>query len=127
MKIAEALTAVMHGSSLQQIAADCRAEKLAALGLRPDEADATACSEEVASFMRTFARHLGDRHSGNPRVCQALRDWVRQCDHYEAWDSLLSGFEFEGRPAVLRRGRQMFPGPLTAHWADHWADHRTGG
>jgi hypothetical protein len=68
--------------------------------------------------MRMLARHLGDRHSGEIRVGCALRDWVTQCDHYEAWDALLSGFAIEGREALLRRGRMLFPGPLTAHWGD---------
>jgi hypothetical protein len=68
--------------------------------------------------MRKFARHLGDRHAGDPRVGQALRDWVELSDHYEAWDALLSGFRCEGRETLLRRGRMMFPRPLTAHWED---------
>jgi hypothetical protein len=41
-----------------------------------------------------------------------------QSDHYEAWDSLLSGFAVDGREALVRRGRVLFPGPLTAHWDD---------
>jgi hypothetical protein len=66
--------------------------------------------------MRRFARHLGDRHAGDPRAATALRSWILACDHYEAWDALLSGFVFDGRDALVRRGRMMFPGPLTAHW-----------
>lgn len=118
MDISQALSFVLSGASLRQVAADCRAERIAALGLRPDEVDAAAFRDEVAAFMRTFARHLGDRHAGNPRVGQALREWVLHCDHYEAWDALLSGFAIEGREALLRRGKVMFPGPLTAHWAE---------
>jgi len=41
-----------------------------------------------------------------------------ECDHYEAWDALLAGFDFPGKSALVRRGRMRFPGPLTAHWAD---------
>ena len=118
MEIAHALSSLLHGASLAQIAADCRAEVVAAAGLEPDEADPRLGVAETAAFMRRFARHLGDRHAGDPRVGQALREWVSECDHYEAWDALLSGFDVEGRPALLRRGRMMFPGPLTAHWSD---------
>ncbi|MCB9879324.1 MAG: hypothetical protein H6835_17145 [Planctomycetes bacterium] len=73
---------------------------------------------ETAAFMRELARHLGDRHQGDVRVGQALRDWIRFSDHYEAWDALLSGFDVEGREALIRRGRVLFPGPLTRHWTE---------
>ena len=71
---------------------------------------------ETRAFMNKLCRALGDRHPGNPHVCAALHDWVRGVSDYEAFDALLSGFRFEGRHAVLERGRVLFPGPLTAHW-----------
>jgi hypothetical protein len=46
----------------------------------------------------------------------ALREWVVRVEHYEAWDALLAGFDFHGKAALVRRGRMLFPGPLTAHW-----------
>jgi len=118
MRIQDALKHVLDGASLQQIAADVRAEHLAQLGIDLTDADPRLGGDQVASFMRSFARHLGDRHAGNPRIGQALRDWVRHCDHYEAWDALLSGFTVENREALVRRGQMMFPRPLTAHWTE---------
>lgn len=118
MDIATALAAVRRGASFRQIAIDCQHEWLVAAGAKPDQPPPPQCVEHVASFLRTFARHLGDRCSGEPRIGKALREWVEHTDHYEAWDALLSGFEIEGREALLRRGRLKFPGPLTAHWAD---------
>ena len=118
MRIQDALQQVLDGSSLQQIAAEVRAEHLEKLGIDLAGADPRVGGDEVAAFMRTFARHLGDRHAGNPRIGQALRDWVRHSDHYEAWDALLSGFDVDGRDVLIRRGRVMFPGPMTAHWDD---------
>ncbi len=118
MDLSRALTAVLHGASMQQVAVDARAERLAALGLRPDDAEPAGVRDAVTAFMRSLARHFGDRHAGDPRIGQALREWVRHCDHYEAWDALLSGFDVEGRHGLLRRGKLMFPGPLTAHWVE---------
>jgi hypothetical protein len=118
MEIHRAVADVMLGASLRQIAADCRLERIAAAGLRAEDAAPDAFRDEVAEFMRQLARHLGERHRGDPRVGQALREWVAESEHYEAWDALLSGFRFEGRAGLVRRGRMLFPGPLTAHWAE---------
>lgn len=118
MNVQAAVGEVMLGASLQQIAGELREQRLRDLGLRPDDVVPDTVQAEVAAFMRQLARHLGDRHAGEPRVGQALRDWVWLCDHYEAWDALLTGFVVEGRESLLRRGRMMFPGPLTAHWGD---------
>lgn len=116
MDLAAATADVLLGASLAQIAAELRERLLRDFGFRPEETGPETFRAEVAAFMRRLARHLGDRHAGDARVGQALRDWVAQCDHYEAWDALLSGFEVEGRDNLLRRGRVLFPGPLTAHW-----------
>jgi hypothetical protein len=110
------LAHVLDGASMEQIAEQRRAAYLASLGVAAGEADPTLGADHVAAFMRAFARHLGDRHAGNPRIGHALREWVRQCDHYEAWDALLSGFVVENRQALVRRGKFLFPGTLTAHW-----------
>jgi hypothetical protein len=118
MDMPEAVAAVLEGASMAQVAEEYGQHLIEASGSRPDEAMANAFRDRVAAFMRTLARHLGDRHAGDPRIGQTLRDWVLRCDHYEAWDALMSGFDVQGREALVRRGRMMFPGPLTAHWAD---------
>jgi hypothetical protein len=118
MQLAAAVADVLLGASLQQIAAGCRDQLIRDFHFRPDEVKPDTFRTEVAAFMRRLARHLGDRHAGDARVGQALREWVSSCDDYEAWDALLSGFEVEGREALVRRGRMLFPGPLTAHWGD---------
>ena len=56
--------------------------------------------------------------AGDPRVQVALRDWVMLSDQYEAFDALLSSFDFPGKDVLVQRGRQLFPGPLTSHWTD---------
>ena len=35
----------------------------------------------------------------------------------EAWDALLSSFDFDGKAAVIEQGRVLFAGPMTAHWS----------
>jgi hypothetical protein len=116
MNVQRAVADVLMGASLRQVAADCREMLIKDFGFRADEITPDTFRSEVAAFMRKLARHLGDRHTGDARVGSALREWVRQCEHYEAWDALLSGFDVEGREALVRKGRMLFPGSLTAHW-----------
>jgi len=116
MDLQRAVQDVLLGSALAQVAAAFRQDLIAAFDFRPDEVYAETFADETATFMRKVARKLGDEHTGRDRVGAALCDWVQQVDHYEAWDALLSGFEFEGKEQLIRRGRRMFPGPLTAHW-----------
>lgn len=116
--IAKAASSVLLGASLRQIAAEHREQMIETFGFQPHEVTADTFRDEVTSFMRALARHLGERHGGDVRAGQALREWVMFCDHYEAWDALLSGFQVEGREALVRRGKMLFPGPLTAHWAE---------
>ena len=118
MDLHRAVADVLLGASLHQIAMDYRQELVAASGLRPEELTPQTFRDEVTTFMGQLARHLGERHTGDPRIGQALREWVGQTDHYEAWDALLSGFLFEGREGLIRRGRILFPGSLTAHWTE---------
>jgi len=118
MDIPSAVREVQMGASLREIAADFRRELLKTFGFGPEETTPDTFRDEVQMFMRKLARHLGDRHSGEPRIGQALRDWCRHSDHYEAWDALLTSFQIEERESLVRRGKQMFPGPLTAHWAE---------
>ena len=41
---------------------------------------------------------------------------MRRVEDYDAFDALLSNYKFAGREIIIRRGKQLFPGPLTAHW-----------
>lgn len=118
MDIATATNDVLFGASLRQISIEYRQGLIEAFGFRPDELSPDTFRDEVTAFMRKLARHLGDRHAGEPKIGAALQEWVVFCDHYEAWDALLSGFTVEGREGLLRRGRVLFPGSMTAHWDD---------
>lgn len=118
MDLAKAEREVLLGASLREIAAEFRQDLITSFGFRAEEITPDTFRSETATFLRKLARHLGERHRGEPRVGQALRDWVMHTDHYEAWDALLSGFRVEGRESLLRRGKMLFPGPLTAHWDD---------
>ncbi|MFM1872646.1 MAG: hypothetical protein RL398_2068 [Planctomycetota bacterium] len=118
MNLATAVQDVLLGASIRQVGAAYRAGLIEDFGFRSDEVKPETFREETSSFLRKLARELGERHAGDPRVGQALREWVMMCDHYEAWDALLSGFAVDGRDALLRKGRILFPGPLTAHWQE---------
>lgn len=118
MDLRRAVEDVLLGASLRQVATSYRESLIEAFHFRPEEVTKSTFAEETTAFMKKVARHLGDRHAGDPRVLTALQDWVLFVDHYEAWDALLSGFDFHGKSGLIRRGRVMFPGPLTAHWVD---------
>jgi hypothetical protein len=108
---------VLLGATMRQVAAEYREQLIEDFGFRPEEVTPGTFRDEVAAMMRALARHLGDRHQGDPRIGEALETWVRFTDHYEAWDALLAGgFDVEARDALVRRGRMLFPGPLTRHW-----------
>lgn len=108
---------VLLGASMRQVAHEFRERLIEDFGFRPEEVTQDTFKDEVAAFMRALARHLGDRHQGDARVGEALETWVRFTDHYEAWDALLGGgFDIEAKDAIIRRGRMLFPGPLTRHW-----------
>lgn len=109
---------VLLGATMRQVAAEYREQLIEDFGFRPEEVTPQTFQAETAAFMRSLARHLGDRHPGDARVGEALATWVRFTDHYEAWDALLSGFEPEGKQALIERGRVLFPGPLTRHWSE---------
>ena len=116
MDLPRAVEDILLGASLRQVAAAYRQDLIEAFDFRPEEVTPATFSTETTAFMKKVARHLGDRHRGETRVLAALREWVMQVDHYEAWDALLAGFDFQGKAALVRRGRVLFPGPLTAHW-----------
>lgn len=118
MNVKRAVEDVMLGASLRQVAIAYRDALIEQFQFRPEEVSSSTFSGETESFMKTVARHLGDKHRGDGRVQHALQVWVMECDHYEAWDALLAGFDFPGKSALLRRGRVRFPGSLTAHWQE---------
>ena len=118
MDVQQAARDVLLGASMRQIAAEFREALISSFGFRDDEVTPTTFGNETSAFMRKLARHLGERHAGEASVAHALREWIMFTDHYEAWDALLSGFDVHGRDALVRRGKVLFPGTLTAHWDD---------
>jgi hypothetical protein len=119
MQVPEAARRALLGEPLTELAATYRAGLLAAVGLDPKDASPTTFEREARRFVSKVCRHLSERHAEASHVAVALRDYVNQVDDYDAFDSLLATFPaFEGRDAVLRRGRALFPRALTAHWND---------
>ena len=116
MDLHEAEERVLLGEPLESIAAAYREELLQAVGLRADEASSTTFRDETRRFMGRLSRQLAERHAGDHRARLALEEWVQRVTDYDAWDALLSTYEFDGKPQLIRRGRLLFPGPLTAHW-----------
>lgn len=116
MDAKRAIEDVLLGASLRQVAIAYRDDLIEQFQFRPEDVKPTTFARETDTFMKVVARQLGDRHRGDPRVRNALQDWVMQSDHYEAWDALLGSFDFPGKPMLVERGRKRFPGPLTAHW-----------
>jgi len=116
MQLEQAMKHVLLGESMRSIAVAHRSDLLASVHLDPREALPETFEAETTSFMKALSRALGERCSGDARALNALREWVRVVDDYEAWDALLTHFEFEGKVQMVRRGRMLFAGPLTAHW-----------
>jgi hypothetical protein len=116
MQLERAVKEILLGASVQSVGAAYRQDLIDAFAFRAEEVRPETFAAETESFQRRLCRMLGERHAGNTRVGQALRDWVMLSDHYEAFDALLSAFEFPGKEALVQRGRKLFPGPLTAHW-----------
>jgi hypothetical protein len=119
MQLSEAVERILLGEPLQSVAADYRSTLLQDCGLEPAEAGPRTFQPETRRFMNRLCRELAHRHEGDSRAAAALHDWVHRVDDYDAFDALLSGFgQFDGREAIVRRGRTLFPGPLTAHWEE---------
>ncbi len=119
MEIGAAAQRVLLGEALASIAGDYRRELLESVGLSDEDASETTFLPETKRFVGRLCRHLADRHGEDSRVSAALSEWARRDDSYETFDSLLSTFSrFDGRDALLRRGRALFPRTLTAHWDD---------
>lgn len=113
-----AIERILLGESLSEISAAKRLDLCIRAGIEADD-EPNAFVSEAGEFMRVLCRELGDRHAGNSRVAAALVEWVEWCRDYEAWDSLLSSFEFDGRDRLIERGQKLFPRTMTAHWTGY--------
>lgn len=118
MKLEDAAESVLFGESIRQLYRGYRNVMLEEMGFDPDDAPEHLFHKETMRFVNQLCRHLGERHGGDQRAGAALHAWVLDVDEYDAFDSLLCHFEFDGRESVLQRGRVLFPGPLVAHWDD---------
>ena len=118
MELTEAVDRVLQGESLRDVFAHYRDGLLVDMGFDPEEAPDDLFRKETMRFVNQLCRRLGEHHDGDRRAAAALVDWVRECEEYDAFDALLSHFEFDSRDAVITRGRVLFPGPLTAHWGE---------
>ena len=117
--VRDATEQVLLGASLRDLYTGHREGLLRSVDLDPDEADPQAFRADTMRFMARLVRHLGDRHSGDRRVCAALVSWVDIACDYDTYDVLLTGWQvFDGRDRIVRQGQQLFPGPLTAHWSE---------
>lgn len=113
---------VLLGESMRGVAEDFRNDLLVDMGFDPEGAPDDLFRKETTRHMNQLCRYFGDNHEGDSRVAAALRDWVRTVEDYDAFDTLLTCYRFDAREAVLRRGRVLFPGALTAHWGDVSSD-----
>ena len=118
MDLEQGIERVLLGEAMGALATACQEEMLESVGLDPREALPETFRAESRSFIKMLCRALGEKHSGDHRALAALRDWVREVNDYEAWDALLTHFEFDGKDTLIRRGRVLFAGPMTAHWSD---------
>ena len=119
MDVPTASRRVLLGESIAHLAAVYRQSLLDSVGLTAEEASPTTFRKETLRFVGKVCRHLAERHAGDGHVETALTEWAQQVEDYDAFDALLSTFrDFDGRPTLLRRGKALFPGPLTAHWED---------
>lgn len=116
MKLEVAVDRVLLGESMQSLAESYREELLVGLGLDPEDCEDTLFLKEAHRFMGKVCVYLGERHAGDSRASAALQSWVRVVEDYDAYDALLSNYRFAARDVVIRRGKMLFPGPLTAHW-----------
>ena len=116
MDLEEGVARVLQGEPLAALSAAYREELLRAMGFDPEQVQPGVMAVETRRFVNKLCRHLGDRHAGDARVAVALEEWVWHVEDYEPWDALLAGFDFQGKERLIARGRNLFPGPLTAHW-----------
>jgi hypothetical protein len=119
MDVASATRRVLLGESIASLAASYRQAMLAAVGLTDEEASPATFHKEAVRFAGKVCRHLAERSAHDAHVQAALIEWAQQVEDYDAFDALLTAYPaFDGRAALLRRGRTLFPGTLTAHWEE---------
>ncbi|MEZ5966686.1 MAG: hypothetical protein R3F56_22805 [Planctomycetota bacterium] len=119
MDVLAATRRVLLGESIATLSATYRQGLLDSVGLTDDETSPDTFRKETLRFAGKVCRHLVEHHAAHGYVATALTDWARRVDDYDAFDALLSTYrDFDGRPAILRRGKILFPGPLTAHWEE---------
>jgi hypothetical protein len=119
MDIPAAGRRVLLGESIAQLAALHRQQLLDAVGLDADDAAPSTFRKEAVRFAGKVCRYLAERHAHDSHAQNALAEWAQQVEDYDAFDALLGTFkDFDGRPALVRRGKALFPGPLTAHWEE---------
>lgn len=75
-----------------------------------------AVREHARRFTGDVCRRLGDLHGRDTRVCRVLEEWVQTSKDYDAFDALLSNFDFPARERLVEEGKRLFPSTLTAHW-----------
>ena len=107
---------ILLGEAMRDLAASYREKLLVDLGMDPEECEDTLFLKETHKFMSKVCIYLGEKYSGDARASAALQAWVQVVEDYDAFDALLSNYRFAGREVVVRRGKILFPGPLTAHW-----------
>jgi|RhiMethySRZTD1v2_1073278.scaffolds.fasta_scaffold638432_2 hypothetical protein len=116
MELQDAIARVRLGESIAAVRDAYRADTLHSMGMTEHDVGPQTLRKESHAFTRKLCRALGDKCAGERKVGSALRDWVESVTDYEAWDALLSGFDFEGKKRLIERGRRLFAGPMTAHW-----------
>lgn len=117
MKLEEAVARVRLGESIAQIADAYRVEVMRSMGLTSRDVGPETFRKDARLFVNRLCRELADRCAGDRKIALTLRTWVEGVADYEAWDALLSAFDFEGKARWIERGRAMFAGPMTAHWS----------
>ncbi|HLU40470.1 MAG TPA: hypothetical protein VK081_13890 [Planctomycetota bacterium] len=119
MDLADASKRVLLGESIASLAAAYRQSLLDSVGLTAEEATPDTFRKETLRFAGKLCRHLAERMPAGSQIEAALIDWVSMVDDYEAFDALLANYrDFDGRAALLRRGKALFPRALTAHWEE---------
>lgn len=119
MDIQTASRRVLLGESIASLIAVYRQELLDSVGLSEEEAAPTTFLKEAHLFAGKVCRNLAEHHASHGYVGTALADWARRAHDYDVFDALLSTYRsFDGRAALVRRGKALFPGPLTTHWED---------
>lgn len=118
----DAADRVLLGESLSSIASHYRLGMLQEMGMDPEESPPELFQKETIRYMNGLCRHLAERNPGDGRAAVALRTWVSAHEEYDAFDALLSHYDFDQRPMVLRRAKVLFPGMLTSHWPEKVRD-----